>query len=136
MEKSKVGTKQARSGTWVRGRKVASVAHGMTLVQVGGQAKGIVPLKGQTKALVPKAAKALNRPGIKREVVFRGPDIYSYSINPQDPTQFIREDAKGSRIVGYMSKGKFLATKMQAPSLPVKAQLSKKRVSKAQAITT
>jgi hypothetical protein len=132
MARAKAMVAQASSNNWAEGRKVASAARGMTLIQVGKATKATVPSKGQAQVLVRKAAKALGRPGFSREVVFRGPGIYSYSVNPENPTQFIREDATGSRILGYVIKGKFQAVKPQAASVSRASPVAPVRVRSSQ----
>ena len=63
-------------------------------------------------ALVLKAAKALSKPGIRRESVFgsgSGHGIYAYSVYPPDPTKVVRESADGSKTVGRLVGGRFRA---------------------------
>ena len=107
MQKAKSAVKSTRAGSMIQGRKVASAARGMTLVQVGRAVKAAVPQSDQAGVLVAKAARALKRPGIDRRVVFRSEGIVSYSVNPADPSQFIREAADGSQTLGYVVRGKF-----------------------------
>ncbi len=67
-----------------------------------------------TTVLLKKAAQALNKPGIDKSVVFRGPKadkIYAYSLDPQDPTKVVREAANGDRAVGRLVGGSFRASK-------------------------
>ena len=60
--------------------------------------------------LLRKLAKALSRPGIRREVVFGAnppPRFFAYSLDPTDSERMIRENAAGQREVGRMVNGRF-----------------------------
>ncbi len=61
--------------------------------------------------MVPKAAKALDKPGIRKDDVFVGDayGVYAYSVDESDPTKFVRESADGKRSVGKLVGGKFRA---------------------------
>jgi hypothetical protein len=68
-------------------------------------------------ALVRKAARALNKPGIRRESVFgsgSGRGISAYSVYPPDPTKVVRESADGSKTVGRLVGGRFRPLKTKA----------------------
>lgn len=102
------------TGQFVQGRSVATLGRGMALVKIGKTAKGVVRPEDKTTVLVMKAARALNKPGIDKSVVFRGPNaakIFSYSVYPQDTTKVIRESGNGSRVVGRLVDGKFRVVK-------------------------
>jgi len=107
MQKAKSAVKNTGAGSLIQGRKVASAARGMTLVRVGRAVKAAVPQSDQAGVLVAKAARALKHPGIDRSVVFRDEGVVSYSVNPADPSQFIREASDGSQTLGYVVRGKF-----------------------------
>ncbi|MGJ7511575.1 hypothetical protein [Variovorax sp. GT1P44] len=86
----------------------------MALVKVGKSVKTPVRPEDETTVLVQKAARALNKPGIDRSVVFRGPNaakIYSYAAYSKDPTKVVREAADGTRVIGRLVDGKFRAEK-------------------------
>jgi hypothetical protein len=72
-------------------------------------------LRGDSvSVLVKKAARALNKPGIQRSVVFRGPNpdkVYAYSAYPQDPTRIVRLSSDGTRVIGRVVNGRFRASK-------------------------
>ena len=64
------------------------------------------------KHLVLKIGRALGQPGVNRQAVFKrksavGNVVYAYSLDPKDPSQFIREDQKGKKTVGSMVRGTF-----------------------------
>lgn len=68
----------------------------------------------KASVLVAKAGQALDKPGIKKQVVFRqgaASGVYAYSVYPKDPTKVVREAADGTRKVGRMVGGKFRAIK-------------------------
>lgn len=114
MAKANNLTRNDTAGRLVQGRSVATLGSGMALVKIGKTAKGAVRPEDETTVLVKKAARALNKPGIDRSVVFQGPNaakIFSYSVYPQDTTKVIRESANGARVVGRLVDGKFRAIK-------------------------
>lgn len=64
------------------------------------------------EVMVPKLGKALRKPGISKQAVFRGrtPErIFAYSVLPRDVTKIVREAADGTRTVGRVVGGKFRA---------------------------
>jgi hypothetical protein len=61
-------------------------------------------------SMLVKLGRAINKPGIDRENIFRGASgqvVYAYSAHPQDPDLIVREDASGARAVGRMVDGHF-----------------------------
>ncbi len=86
----------------------------MTLIKVGRASRPVVRPEDNTTALLKKAARALNKPGIDRSVVFRGPNaakIFAYYADPRDPTKVVREAADGTKVVGSLVDGRFRASK-------------------------
>ena len=99
------------------------VGHGYTLVKTSrpemsivrrtsGNPKVFVSTDQMAKTLAIKIGQALLRPGLNRTSVFKThipsqKTIFAYSIDPQDPSRFIREDESGDRTVGRMVNGKF-----------------------------
>jgi hypothetical protein len=63
--------RQTRSVRSVTGKAVASVP-GFVLVGVIGVQPGTTPVKDTASQIVPRVARALSRPGISRDVVFKG----------------------------------------------------------------
>ncbi|MDM0106287.1 hypothetical protein QTH97_15175 [Variovorax sp. J22R24] len=109
-----VDGRDGAAGDLVQGRSVATLGRGMALVKVGKSAKVPVRPEDNTTVLVKKAARALNKPGIDRSVVFRGPNagkIYSYAAYAKDPTKVVREAADGTRVIGRVVDGKFRPVK-------------------------
>jgi hypothetical protein len=106
--------RNAATGELVQGRSVATLGRGLALVKVGRAAKVVVRPEDKTTVLVKKAARALNKPGIDKSVVFRGPNaekIFSYSVYPKDPTKVIRKASDGTRAIGRLVDGRFRAIK-------------------------
>ena len=64
-------------------------------------------------ALLLKAAKALSRPGISKDAVFKGrtSNVYSYSIDTSDVTRVVRVSPDGQRRVGRLVGEKFVPVK-------------------------
>lgn len=64
-------------------------------------------------ALLSKAAKALNRPGISQDVVFKGRtiNVYSYSVDTSDVTRVVRMSPDGRRSVGRLVGERFVPVK-------------------------
>lgn len=63
--------------------------------------------------LIPKVARALSKPGIRRDVVFKGKtkNVYSYSVDTSDTSRVVRVAADGKRTVGRLVGNKFVAVK-------------------------
>jgi len=76
--------------------------------------RGAAEVSEQTATLVPKVAKALSRPGIASEVVFKGRthNVYSYSVDTSDTSRVIRVGANGRRTVGRLVGDKFIPVKV------------------------
>lgn len=94
-----------------------TVVGGFTLVRVEPKKKAAaVPANDTASVLVRRIGEALKRPGIDKQVVFRDnkAGIYSYSTYPRDPTKVIREASNGTKKVGRVVNGKFVATKTAA----------------------
>ena len=67
----------------------------------------------EAEVIVRKLGKALSKPGISKQVVFRGHSpgkVFAYSAYPEDITKVVREAADGTRTVGRVVGGKFKAT--------------------------
>ncbi|MEW6704969.1 MAG: hypothetical protein AB1430_08975 [Pseudomonadota bacterium] len=66
--------------------------------------------------LVSKAGRALRKPGIERGAVFKQGKtrVFAFSVDPTDPTRVIREAEDGSRQIGRLVNGRFLASKAAA----------------------
>ena len=98
------------------GESVAVVA-GFALVRVEPKKKrGAIPPKESSTVLVQKVGQALKKPGIDKKVVFRDnrTGVYSYSTYPSDPTKVMREAADGTKRIGRLVNGKFVAAKTAA----------------------
>lgn len=114
MAQAKTTARESSKGQLVQGRSVATLGRGMELVKVGKAPRAVVRPEDNTTVLLKKAARALNKPGIDRAVVFRGPNaakIFAYYAYPQDPTQVVREAADGTKVVGRLVEGRFRASK-------------------------
>jgi hypothetical protein len=106
--------RESATGQLVQGRSVATLGRGMALVKVGKASRPVVRPEDNTTVLLKKAARALNKPGIDRSVVFRGPNaarIFAYYAYPQDPSMVIRESADGTQVIGRLVDGRFRASK-------------------------
>jgi hypothetical protein len=97
----------------VTGKYVASVP-GFVLVTDGSKRKaGHAPTSESASTLVPKVARALSKPGISRDVVFKGNarNAYSYSVDPSDTSRVVRVAADGRRTVGRLVGDRFVRVK-------------------------
>jgi hypothetical protein len=101
-----------------RGKKEARVIStprpDLYLLRLGDRKTQKDALKPAERAstMLPKLGKAINKPGINRDKIFRGASgqvVYAYSVHPQDPALFVREDAQGNRTVGRLVNGRFRA---------------------------
>lgn len=63
--------------------------------------------------VVPKVARALERPGLVKSAVFRrekSTGIFAYSTYSKDPTKVVRETSDGKRLIGRVARsGRFKA---------------------------
>jgi hypothetical protein len=96
--------------------KVVSSVPGFVLVKQASTKASVrqAPLSERAGTLVPKIAKALSRPGISRDAVFKGKtrNVYSYSVDPTDTTRVVRVSADGRRTVGRLVGERFLPLKI------------------------
>ena len=97
-----------KKATLVSGQPVATLSNGFVLIKTS--AHRTIPKSNEPHQLLQKAAKALSKPGIPRSAVFgdgTNKRVYGYSINPKDPSQFIRESFDGTKRIGRFVNGKF-----------------------------
>ena len=109
-------TKPSTNTVSLKGESVKTVA-GFALVRVQPKARNAaVPPKDSATVLVAKVGRALNKPGIDKRVVFRDDKtgIFSYSTYPGDPTKVVREAADGTKRIGRVVNGRFVAAKTAA----------------------
>ena len=100
------------TGIRVEGTRIPTLNDDLVLVRLGAANSSPARLDPDERAdaLVRKAAKALSKPGIRRESVFgrgSGHGISAYSVYPADPTKVVRESADGSKRIGRLVGGRF-----------------------------
>lgn len=100
----------------VRGERIPQLGSDVMMFRVNSSSGRLVTLNDrkadQAKVVVPKIARALNRPGLEKSAVFRrmGPGtVFAYFVYDKDPTKVVRETATGKRLVGRLVSGKFKA---------------------------
>lgn len=106
-------TKKPPGKDTVTGKLVTSVP-GFALVRVGSAKQAArTPAQDRASALVPKVARALSKPGISRDAVFKGRtrNVYSYSVDVTDTSRVVRTDATGKRQVGRLVGNRFVPVK-------------------------
>lgn len=108
-----MATKPVKKNAMVQGRRLAALGGGVVLIRVGSAKKKPATRPGdEATVLVNKAGRALKKPGIDKQVVFRGEaGIFSYSVYPNDPSKVVRETVDGTRTIGSLVGGRFRATK-------------------------
>lgn len=83
----------------------------LLVVRLGNPGTKRSVAQGETaSSLVGKIAKAIRKPGISRDVVFRstiGKRVYAYSVSPSDLTKIVREDSAGVKTIGRLVNGRF-----------------------------
>ncbi|HUY82388.1 MAG TPA: hypothetical protein VMU92_11755 [Acidobacteriaceae bacterium] len=93
--------------------RVATPRADLIVVRLGKSKSGAVLRETEkTSALIEGIAKATRKPGVRRDVVFkgrRGRPIYAYSVYSSDVTKIVREDAQGQKTIGHVVSGKFKA---------------------------
>lgn len=111
-KKSAAGT---RGGVvHLRGRVLPSVDKEVVVVRVGKAKRPRRPANKSDEAevIIRKLGKALSKPGISKQVVFRDHTpgkVFAYSVYPEDFTKIVREAADGTRTVGRVVGRKFRA---------------------------
>lgn len=98
----------------LRGKRIATLDKALTMVRTGPPTAGAVRLRraDQTGAMLRKAAKALDKPGISKHSIFtsKSVDIFAYSADPSDATKLVRTSRDGTRRKGRVIGGKFKIT--------------------------
>jgi hypothetical protein len=109
-----IKSREVPAGQFVQGRSLVKLGAGVVLVQTSPSGKK-PPARPEDGAavLVNKAWKALKKPGISKQAVFRNASsgVFAYSVYPQDTTKVVREAADGTRTIGRLVGGRFQATK-------------------------
>ena len=98
----------------LRGRALPSLDKEVVLVRVGKAKRPPRSSKRSDEAevIVRKLGKALSKPGISKQAVFRGHTpgkVFAYSTYPEDVTKVVREAADGTRTIGRVVGRKFRA---------------------------
>lgn len=98
----------------VTGKVVTSVPGFVLVKSAVVRPSHLAAFTERATTLVPKFAKALNRPGISKDVVFKGKthNVYSYSVDTSDTTRVVRVSADGQRTVGRLVGEKFVPVKV------------------------
>lgn len=109
-KKSAAGAKVIR----LRGKALPALDKEVVLVRVGKnkRPRRSVNQSDEAEVIVRKLGKALSKPGISKQVVFRSHTsgkVFAYSAYPEDVTKVVREAADGTRTVGRVVGGKFRA---------------------------
>lgn len=123
-----MATKHIRSGQFamarrkasgqfrVRGERIPQLGPDVMMFRVSSTGGRFVALNhrkaDQAKVVVPKIARALNRPGLEKKAVFRrfgSGTVFAYFVYDKDPTKVVRETSTGKRLIGRLVSGKFKA---------------------------
>jgi hypothetical protein len=115
---------QGENGSMVKAKKPAPkkrpplkhiviVGAGFALVAVRKKKAAAQPRESErASVLIRKVGRALQTPGISRNVVF-SKDIpkrlYTYSVDPNDPSRILRKARNGNRSTGLFVGGRFRA---------------------------
>lgn len=89
---------------------------GFVLLKVRGGTKPQAQASDQASAMVERAGKALSRPGLNADLIFKrrssgAKPVYAYSVDPSNTERFIQIGADGSRKVGRLVKNRFIEIK-------------------------
>lgn len=104
--------KRGKVGSVLAENAVRIGADWLLVKQSGAKTCKSVPKKDRASELLPKAGKALNKPGIDRSKVFGelgNTKVYAYSACVDEPGKFVRESADGKKTIGIVVGGKFKA---------------------------
>jgi hypothetical protein len=100
-----------RKGAELREKRIATLDKDLTMVRTGPVVKiaGRARRADQAGAMLRKTAKALDKPGIRKDSIFtnESDDIFAYSADPLDATQVVRMSRDGTRRTGRLIGGKF-----------------------------
>jgi len=105
--------KQSASTT-MQGTRIATLGGNLFVVRAKNTRRPNAETRSSETArvLVPKIGRALAKPGLDRKVVFSGPnvdDLYAYYAHSRDATKVVQESADGTKRVGRVVRGKFVA---------------------------
>ncbi len=101
--------------TLVSGQPVTTLSNGFVLIKTSAHRP--IPKSQEPHHLLQKAARALSKPGIDRSAVFgdgTNKRLFSYSVDIEDPTRFVRVSFDGTRRIGRLVNGKFQLIKHKA----------------------
>jgi hypothetical protein len=113
---SAASKKSSTNSSQRKGQSVAVVS-GFALVRTQPRKKPVqVPSKDSAAVLMAKVGRALKKPGIDKQVVFTDnrARVFSYSTYPVDPSKVVRESADGTKRIGRLVNGRFVAAKSVA----------------------
>lgn len=101
--------KNAKKATKSRVQKAVTPAlnKGMASPVLGHKPDLILKRREINGTLLFETERALGKPGLRRKAVFTGSAVSSYSVDPRNPSHFVRERADGTRTVGRVVKGQF-----------------------------
>jgi hypothetical protein len=96
-------------------RRIPTPRADLVIVKIGERYKreAVSPDERASRVLA-RPGKALDKPGTDRARIFKslsGKPVFAYSIDPKDPSRFVREDVAGNQVVGRVVNGKFRAIK-------------------------
>jgi hypothetical protein len=94
-------------------KHIVMVGAGFALVAVRKKKATAQPRESERAfVLVRKVGRALQTPGISRNVIFPKDvpkRLYTYSVDPEDPSRILRKARNGSRSTGRLVGGRFRA---------------------------
>lgn len=103
----------AAKSVTLKGTVLPSVDKNFVIVRMGPAVKAETKVRAgeDARTMLLKMAKAIEKPGIRRDVVFpdSNPRAYAYYIDAKDPTRIVRESRDGTRKVGRLVQGRFRA---------------------------
>ena len=108
-----IARKKTIAKSAVTGKVVSSVPGFVLVKKAAARHPHGVAVSERAATLVPKVARALSRPGISKDAVFKGKkhNVYSYSVDTTDITRVVRVGADGRRTVGRLVGEKFVPVK-------------------------
>ena len=102
---------RAKKSVRIAGKRVPAFGRDFVVVRTGrfAPAKKSIKRSEEARTLLEVAGKALGRPGIKKQVVFkRGRNgVFAYSVDPASPNRIVRRSSTGKRTVGRLVDGRF-----------------------------
>lgn len=91
--------------------RVATPDPHLLVVKIGERpTRTVVAEKDRARQVIAKLSSVVKRPGTNRKSIYQssvGRRVYTYSVDPANPRNMLREDVDGNRVTGRLVGGRF-----------------------------